>query len=69
MRDAILEDVASRARLMTDEYPAYRWLKKGWTGTHETVCHRTFEYARGDAHVNTAESSLWQFDSSGTIGS
>lgn len=42
---------------MTDEYSAYRWLKKGWTGTHETVCHRTFEYARGDVHVNTAESS------------
>jgi len=57
LREAILEDVDSRARLMTDEYSAYRWLKKGWTGTHETVCHRTFEYARGDVHVNTAESS------------
>jgi hypothetical protein len=33
----------ARARLMTDEYSAHRWLKKGWTGTHETVCHRTFE--------------------------
>jgi hypothetical protein len=44
------------ARLITDEYTASRWLKKGWTGTHETVCHRTFEYARADVHVNTAES-------------
>jgi hypothetical protein len=42
---------------MTDEYSAYRWLKKGWTGEHETVCHHTKEYARGDVHVNTAESS------------
>lgn len=57
LRDAILEEVDTRARLMTDEYSAYRWLKRGWTGGHETVCHRTFEYARGDVHVNTAESS------------
>jgi len=57
LRQAINEDVDSRARLMTDEYSAYRWLKKGWTGTHETVCHRTFQYARADVHVNTAESS------------
>jgi transposase-like protein len=52
LRQAILEDVDSRARLMTDEYSAYCWLKKGWTGEHETVCHRTFEYARADVHVN-----------------
>jgi hypothetical protein len=57
LRDAICEEVDSRARLMTDEYSAYRWLKKGWTGEHETVCHRTKKYARGDVHVNTAESS------------
>lgn len=57
LRQAILEDVEGRARLMTDEFAAYRWLKKGWTGTHETVCHGTMEYARGDVHVNTAESS------------
>jgi hypothetical protein len=25
--------------------------------THETVCHGTLEYARGNVHVNTAESS------------
>src|SRR6266478_8380157 len=57
LQSAIREQVDSRARLMTDEFSAYRWLKKGWTGTHETVCHRTFEYARADVHVNTAESS------------
>ena len=42
---------------MTDEYSAYRGLKKTWEGGHDTVCHRTNEYARGDVHVNTAESS------------
>jgi hypothetical protein len=57
LREAIRQDVDSRAHLMTDEYSAYRWLKKGWTGAHDTVCHRTFEYARADVHVNTAESS------------
>jgi len=57
LRKAIREEVDSHAKLMTDEYSAYRWLKRGWTGGHESVCHRTFEYARGDVHVNTAESS------------
>ena len=57
LRQAIREDVDSRAHLMTDEVSSYRWLKKGWTGTHDSVCHRTFEYARGPVHVNTAESS------------
>jgi transposase-like protein len=54
---AIHEEVSGRARLMTDEYSAYRGLKKTWEGGHETVCHGTKEYARGDVHVNTAESS------------
>lgn len=57
LRDAIRQDVDNRAKLMTDEFSSYRWLKRGWTGGHESVCHRTFEYARGDVHVNTAESS------------
>ena len=42
---------------MTDEYSSYRWLKRGRTGGHESVSHRTFEYARGEVHVSTAESS------------
>jgi hypothetical protein len=57
LRDAICEEVDSRAHLMTDEYSAYRWLKKGWTGEHDAVCHRTKEYVRGIVHVNAAESS------------
>jgi hypothetical protein len=42
---------------MTDEYSAYRGLKLTWEGGLETVCHGAKEYARGDVHVNTAESS------------
>jgi hypothetical protein len=57
IQQAVHEEVDSRARLMTDEYSAYRGLKKTWEGGHETVCHGTKEYARGDVHVNTAESS------------
>ncbi len=57
LQSAIRDEVDSRARLMTDEYSAYRGLKKTWEGGHETVCHRTKEYARADVHVNTAESS------------
>jgi transposase-like protein len=57
LQSAIREEVHSRARLMTDEYSAYRGLKNTWEGEHSTVCHRTNEYARGDVHVNTAESS------------
>jgi transposase-like protein len=57
LQGAIREEVDSRARIMTDEYSAYRGLKKNWEGGHATVSHRTNEYARGDVHVNTAESS------------
>jgi len=57
LQTAIREEVDSRARLMTDEYSAYRGLKKTWEGGHHTVCHATKEYARGDIHTNTVESS------------
>lgn len=57
LQSAIREEVDSRARLMTDEFSAYRGLKKSWEGALEMVCHGTKEYARGDVHVNTAESS------------
>lgn len=53
MREVI--DPASR--IMTDENPGYIKAAKGYSGGHETVQHSAFEYARGDAHVNTAESS------------
>lgn len=40
---------------MTDEFMVYRGLDKEYAG-HMTVNHGSGEYARGDAHVNTAES-------------
>src|SRR5215211_1216900 len=51
---AIREHVDPRARLMTDEWLAYRKVGKQFAD-HQTVTHSYGEYARGDAHVNTAE--------------
>jgi transposase-like protein len=53
---AIREEVDRRAHLMTDEFAAYRRIGPEYAG-HSTVCHATKEYARGDVHTNTAESS------------
>ncbi|HET9181915.1 MAG TPA: IS1595 family transposase [Candidatus Angelobacter sp.] len=56
IEDAIREEVDRRARLITDEFSAYRRIGPEYAG-HDTVCHATKEYARGDVHTNTAESS------------
>jgi ISXO2-like transposase domain len=45
----------NNAFLMTDEAMPYRGAKHMFLG-HETVNHSEKEYARGIAHVNTAES-------------
>jgi transposase-like protein len=55
LQDAIYESVANSARIMSDEFPGYTGL--GRYRSHEVVCHSTGEYARGDVHTNTAESS------------
>lgn len=56
LKGAIRDLVDEKAKLMTDENSAYNGLAPEFAG-HETVCHGTKEYARGDVHVNTAESS------------
>lgn len=53
---AIREEVDKRAHLMTDEFTAYTRVGPEYA-KHSTVCHATKEYARGDVHTNTAESS------------
>jgi len=57
LKAAIREEVDSRARIVTDEFSAYKGIGSEYTGGHDTVCHATKEYARGDVHTNTAESS------------
>ncbi len=57
LKAAIREEVDSRSRIITDEFSAYAGIGTEYAGGHDTVCHATKEYARGDVHTNTAESS------------
>ncbi len=56
IKGAIREEVDRQAHLMTDEYIAYAGLGSEYA-RHDRVCHATKEYAAGDVHTNTAESS------------
>jgi transposase-like protein len=58
LKNAIREEVDSQARIVTDEFPSYRGIGKEFAGGHSHVAHGTWEYVRGDAHTNTAESSF-----------
>ena len=58
LKAAIREEVDSQARIVTDENSAYRGIGLEYAGGHESVCHSTKEYARGDVNTNTAESSF-----------
>ena len=55
LKGTMKELVHHTARVFTDEYGSYRNLDRHFA-SHETVSHKRKEYARGDAHVNTAES-------------
>ncbi|HMO65856.1 MAG TPA: IS1595 family transposase, partial [Verrucomicrobiota bacterium] len=57
LKAAIKECVAPTARIMTDELSSYGGLGRDFAG-HEVVAHSVGEYARGEAHTNTAESSF-----------
>ncbi|MGO9648625.1 MAG: IS1595 family transposase [Terriglobales bacterium] len=60
LKAAIREDVDSGARIVivTDENSAYSGIGLEYAGGHESVCHSARQYARGDVHTNTAESSF-----------
>lgn len=53
--DKLVEDKSGT--LMTDENLLYVHVGRQFKGGHETVNHGKLEYARGDAHINTAESA------------
>lgn len=57
LKEAIRNVVDPRARIMSDENRSYAGLDKEFAG-HETVTHSVREYARGEVHTNTAESSF-----------
>lgn len=56
LKAALCEEVDRQARIITDEFTAYKGLRSEFAN-HETVNHGTREFARGDVHTNTAESS------------
>jgi hypothetical protein len=56
LKGAIRENVDRSAKIMTDEWAAYHGIGTEFDGGHEIVTHSAGEYARGDAHVNSAES-------------
>lgn len=58
LKAAIREVVQPQARLITDDFSAYKDIGSEYAGGHESVCHSTKEYVRGDVHTNTAESSF-----------
>lgn len=58
LKAATRKVVDPRARILSDENRAYVGIGKEFDGGHESVCHSAKEYARGDVHTNTAESSF-----------
>src|SRR5829696_2516267 len=56
----IRENVAKESRLQTDESLLYREVGKEYAA-HETVEHRSKEYARGDVTTNTVEGAFGVF--------
>ncbi len=58
LQGAIREMAEPEAVVMTDDERSYVRLRHPFwfRGEHHTVNHRRREYARGDAHINTAES-------------
>jgi transposase-like protein len=58
LKQAIREEVSNQARIITDDFIAYRSIGSEYAGGHERICHSTHEYARSDIHTNTVESSF-----------
>ncbi len=58
LKDAIRKMVDKEARIITDEHSSYTGIGADFAGGHHKVCHAAKEYARGDVHTNTAESSF-----------
>jgi len=55
LKGVIREVVARDATIMTDEWRSYQGIGNEYAG-HQVVQHGAREYARGNAHVNNAES-------------
>lgn len=57
LKAVIRSEVAKESSIMTDSFKSYTGLNTEF-GSHEVVNHGLKEYVRGNAHVNTCESSF-----------
>ena len=58
LKDAIKRVVDPRARIMTDDYVAYKGIGQSFEGWHSRIRHKLGIYAKGEIHTNTVESSF-----------
>ena len=56
LKGMVRDAADASATIFTDEHRSYLGLGKHFEGGHHAVCHSAGEYARGEVHVNTAES-------------
>jgi transposase-like protein len=62
----INDRVDKSARIMTDEYAAYKAIEKQYD--HETINHKKEEYVRGDVYTNGVENA-WSLFKRSIVGS
>jgi transposase-like protein len=60
VRDVVANHVSEDARLHTDESNLYFGIEN-WVANHETINHRSGEYARGDVTTNSVEGAFGLF--------
>jgi hypothetical protein len=58
LKNAIKNVVDPRSRIMTDEFVSYKSIGESFEGGHSRIRHRIGQYAKGDIHTNTIESSF-----------
>lgn len=58
LKEAIKKVVDPRARIITDDYIAYKGIGESFAGGHQRIRHKLGIYVRGDISTNTVESSF-----------
>jgi|WetSurMetagenome_2_1015567.scaffolds.fasta_scaffold34567_2 transposase-like protein len=55
LKQFVLENVRKDSTIYSDEHQGYKGIGAYYQGGHKSVKHSAYEYARDDAHINTAE--------------
>jgi transposase-like protein len=58
LKAEIKKVVDPRSRIMTDEFVSYKGIGESFEGGHSRIRHKLRQYAKGDIHTNTIESSF-----------